>query len=58
MRKGDLEKGMMKQRPMLDIARSNRYQVHAKVVKVKSHSIKSARDNIAELYDLHRFESA
>ena len=55
---GDLERGMRNQRPTLDITRSNQYQVHAPVDKVKSHSIQSARDNIAELYDLHRFESA
>jgi len=35
-----------------------RYQVRAHVDNVKSHSIQLARDNIAELYDLHRFESA
>jgi len=43
---------------MLDISRSNRYQVQAQVNKVKSNFIQSARENIAELYDLHRFESA
>jgi hypothetical protein len=48
---------MLKQRPTLDITRSNWYQVHAQVDKVKSHFIQSARDNIAELYHLHRFES-
>jgi len=48
---------MLKQRPTLDITRSNRYQVRAQVDKVKSHFIQSAMDNIAELYDLHRFES-
>jgi len=48
---------MLKQRPTLDITRSNWYQVCAQVDKVKSHFIQSARDNIAELYDLHRFES-
>jgi len=42
---------------MLNITRSNQYQVRAKVDKVKSHLIPSAADNIAELYDLHRFES-
>jgi len=57
MHKGDLERGMLKQRPMLDITRSNWYQVRAQVDKVKSHFIQSARDNIAELYDLHCFES-
>jgi len=48
---------MLKQRPTLDITRSNWYQVRAQVDKVKSQFIQSARDNIAELYDLHRFES-
>jgi len=45
------------ERPTLDITPSNRYQVRAQVEKVKSHFIQSARDDIAELYDLHRFES-
>jgi hypothetical protein len=57
MHKGDLERGMLKRRPTLDITRSIRYQVRAQVDKVKSHFIQSARDHIAELYDLHRFES-
>jgi hypothetical protein len=48
---------MLKQQPTLDITRSNWYQVRAQVDKVKSHFIQSARDNIAELYDLHCFES-
>jgi len=48
---------MLKQWPTLDITPSNRYQVRAQVDKVKSHFIQSARENIAELYDLHRFES-
>jgi len=48
---------MLNQRPTLDITHSNRYQVRAQVNKVKSHFIQSVRDNIAELYDLHRFES-
>jgi len=56
--KGDLERGMLKLGPTLNITRSNRYQVRAQVDKVKSHFIQSARDNIAERYDLHRFESA
>jgi hypothetical protein len=43
---------------MLDITCSNRYQVHAQVDKDQSHLLQSARDNIAELYDLHRFQSA
>jgi len=49
---------MLKQRSTLEITRSNWYQVHAQVDKVKSHFIQSARDNIPELYDLLRFESA
>jgi len=48
---------MLKQLPTLDITRSNWNQVGAQVDKVKSHFIQSARDNIGELYDLHRFES-
>jgi len=47
---------MLKQPPTLDITRSIRYQVRAQVDKVKSHFIQSAKDNIAELYDLHHFE--
>jgi hypothetical protein len=58
MRKGDLERGMLKQWPMLDITRSNEYLVRTQVNTVKSHFIQSARDNIARLYDLHHFESA
>jgi hypothetical protein len=49
---------MVKQRPRLDITHSNWYQVRAQVDNVKSHFIQSAMDNIPELYDLHRFESA
>jgi len=49
---------MLNQRPTVDITRSNWYQVRTQVDKVKSHCIQSARDNIAEHYDLHRFESA
>jgi len=48
---------MLNQRPTLDITRSNQYQVRAQVDKIKSHFIQSARDHIAELYDLHRVES-
>ena len=55
--KGDLEWGILKQWPTLDITHSNWYQVQAQVDKVKSHFIQLARDNVAELYDLHRFES-
>ena len=56
--KGYLERGMLKQRPRLDITRSKQYQVWAQVSKVTSHSIQSVRHNTAQLYDLHRFESA
>jgi len=49
---------MLNQWPTVDITRSNRYQVRTQVDKVKSHFIQSVRDNIAERYDLHRFESA
>jgi len=49
---------MLNQRPTVDITLSNRYQVRAQVDKVKSHFLQLARDNIVELYDLHRFESA
>jgi len=48
---------MLKQWPTLDITRSNWYPVCAQVDKVKSHFIQSARDNLAELYDLHCIES-
>jgi len=49
---------MLKPLPRLDISRSRLYQIRAQVDKVKSHFSQSARDNIAELYDLHCFESA
>jgi hypothetical protein len=49
---------MLKQRPTLDIPCSNRHQVRAQVAKVKSQIIQSTWDNISELYDLHRSESA
>ena len=48
---------MLKQWPMLDSTRSNQYQVRAQVDKVESHPIQTPRHNIAELYDLHRFQS-
>jgi hypothetical protein len=44
--------------PTMDISYSNRYHVLAQVDKVRSHFIPSARDNIAEPYDVHHFESA
>jgi len=49
---------MLKQWPMLDISSSNWCQVRAQVDMVKSHFIQSAWVNIAELDDLHHFESA
>jgi hypothetical protein len=49
---------MLKQRPTLDITRSNRYQVRVQDDQVKSRCIQSARENIAEFYHRHRFESA
>ena len=48
---------MLKQRPTSHITSSNWYQVVAQVDHVQSHSRQSARDNIAELYDLHCCES-
>jgi len=56
--RGELERGMLNQRLTLDNTCSNQYQVCAHVDKVKSHFVNSARDNVAELYDVHRFESA
>ena len=55
--KGDLERGLLKQLPMSDITQSNRYQVCVQVYEVKSHFIQSAMDHLAELDDLHSFES-
>jgi hypothetical protein len=48
---------MLQEQDPLDITCSNRHQGHAEVDKVISHSIQSARDNIAELHDLLCFES-
>jgi hypothetical protein len=48
---------MLKLRPTLDIAHSNRYQVPAQVDKVQSHIIQSDKDNISELWDVHHFGS-
>jgi hypothetical protein len=48
----------MKQWPILDTTSSNRYHVRTQVHNVKSYCIQSARDNITEVNDLHRFESA
>jgi hypothetical protein len=47
---------MLKQRPTLDIARSNRYKVCTHIEKVKSHFIQSGRDNITQGYDRHPIE--
>jgi len=58
MHRGDIESSMLKQRPTLDIARSNQYHVQAQLDKVIFHLIESMKHNIAELYDLHQFESA
>jgi len=55
--KEDLERGMLKQWPTLDITHSNQFQVRIQVDLVKSHFIQSARDIIVELYNHHRFES-
>jgi len=49
---------MLNQRPTVDITFSNRYQLHAQVDKVKSHFIQYATNNIAQVYGLHRIESA
>jgi hypothetical protein len=57
MHKEYLERGMLKRRPTLDITRSIRYHICAQVDKVKSHFIQSARDHIAEHYNLHHSES-
>jgi len=57
MHKGDLERGMLKRWPTLDITCSNWYQVQAQVDKVKSHFNQSGRDHIAGLYNLHHFKS-
>jgi hypothetical protein len=58
LHKGDLEKGMLNHQPRVDITHSNRYQVRPQADKVKSHFVQSIWDNIAEVYNLHRFESA
>jgi hypothetical protein len=42
----------------VDYTHSIWYEVRVQVDKVKFQYIQSARDNIVELYDLHRFESA
>jgi hypothetical protein len=57
MHKGDHESGLLKQWPTFDITSSIWSHVGAHVDKVKSHLIQSALENIAELHDLHHFES-
>jgi hypothetical protein len=57
MHKSDLDTVLLKRQPTLDITRSIWYQVRAHVNKLKVNFIQSARDHIAELYDLHHFES-
>jgi len=49
---------MVNPRPSVDITCSNWYQVRTQGENVISHFIQSARDIIAELYDLHHLESA
>ena len=49
---------MWKQRRTLDITWLKRFHVRAQVDTVESHLMQSARDNIAELHNLHRCESA
>jgi hypothetical protein len=49
---------MLNQLPTLDITRSKGYQVRVQVDKYQSHFIQSIRDNIAELFELHHFESS
>jgi len=56
--KRHLERGMLNQRPTLDIACSNRYQGWAQVDQVISNLIQSVRDNPGDLYDRHCCESA
>jgi len=48
---------MVNGRPTLDITSSTRSPVQAQVDKVYSHSIQSARYQVAQLDDLHRIES-
>jgi hypothetical protein len=57
MHKGHLERGMLKQWPTFDNISLNRYQVSAQVDHVELYFIQAGRHNIAELYDLHSFES-
>ena len=48
---------MLKQQQTLDITLSNRYQVRAQPDKAKFNFIQSARDSVAERYDLRCIES-
>jgi len=55
--KGDVERGMLMQRPTLDITCSNQYHVRAQVDNVKNYFIHSVKDTIEDSNHLHRFES-
>jgi hypothetical protein len=57
MHQGDLERGILKQQPTLDITHSRRYQIRAHVDKIRSDVIQSAGDTIAALYGLDQFQS-
>jgi len=57
MHKADLERGMLKKRPTMDVERSDWYQVRAEVDMVKSQFSQWTKNNIGKLYYLHRFES-
>jgi len=48
---------MLKEQQTLDITLSNRYQVRAQPDKAKFNFIQSARDSVAERYDLRCIES-
>jgi hypothetical protein len=49
---------MLNQRPTFNITHSNWFQLLVQVDNAKSHSIQLARDNIAEIENLHNFVSA
>jgi len=57
MQKADLESGIQKRCPRLDSTNSKQYQIRAEVNKVTSNFGELRRDDIAEHYDLHCFES-
>jgi len=52
------EWGLRKQLPTVNITCSGQHQVRPQVNKARSHFIQLAEENIAELYDLPRIESA